>query len=589
MSIRSELNNSKLHIENEKKAIIARGGEISLSAGLKDVPLSIFNIPADASLNFQEDNSIAYEKAVPSNAKEYALVKSIGGMTYKSNNLFDASVVPTGTKNGITVEYDEETQIFTINGTPTGSYSNAGYTNLDIKGKKGDYYTIKVEVVGGSITVPESKSAVAFFGANDTLGTHTNWLQTTIANSSCKTITLPYEYITRFWFYIVEGIVFDNYKVKVMLAQTSDTTIPYEPYFEGLRDTKPTSLESRGANLFDESTITQAASSKGVISVQYGIVENGYLKALYGKYGNAVLWYPFSMNLTAGNYTISADVYVGSACPSKTFYMGLGKGNGSTKSKYQIIPAYDVWERMSATVTLTEDGAYYFEGEGAGAQANYTALDVRFKNIIVTKGIEAVPFKPYSEEPIDTKSLPEAVQSLDGWGLGISAEYNNHIVWRNGRIIYVQMYAEGRLDETLGWRAYTANQYPEGVYCYYVTNAKPNGKLGYQTSICSHFNNVNGVWGASTGTVGDYSDHSSYSWLYFKTDKATVEEWKSFLATNDVRLVYELAEPIETDITHLFTDTSPFIKVQGGGSVIANNEREQAVPSTLKYTMRVGA
>jgi hypothetical protein len=150
------------------------------------------------------------------------------------------------------------------------------------------------------------------------------------------------------------------------------------------------------------------------------------------------------------------------------------------------------------------------------------------------------------------------------------------------------MLSERRLAETLNWNAYTANQYPEGVYCYYVTNAKPNGKVGYQTSICSHFNNVNGVWGASTGTVGDYSDHSSYLWIYVKTDKATVEEWKSYLATNDVRLVYALETPIETDITHLFTDTSPFLKVQGGGSAIAHNERKEAVPSTLKYTIKVG-
>jgi hypothetical protein len=60
-------------------------------------------------------------------------------------------------------------------------------------------------------------------------------------------------------------------------------------------------------------------------------------------------------------------------------------------------------------------------------------------------------------------------------------------------------------------------------------------------------------------------------------------------ALKGVKLIYPIAEPIETDITHLFTDTSPFLKVQGGGTIIVHNEQEKSVPSTIKYITKTGA
>lgn len=438
MSIKSELNNTKHYLMESRKAILGRGGEISLTAGLKDLPEAVWSIPADTSLAFQEDSEIAYEKIVPVGAEEYALVKRLGGMSYK----------------------DEETQT--------------------------------------------------------------------------------------------------------------------------LRDTKPTSLESRGAQLFDESAITGASNNKLVPTNAYGVVENGYLKAKYSSYASAVYWLPFSMKLTKGTYTISADMYVGNVCPSLTIVIGLGVERKSAITARTNLYAYDTWERKSVTITLAEDNIYYFVASGIGDSTNYTKLDVRFKDIQIQRGETATEFHPFFAEPIDTLELPEAVQSLDGWGLGISAEYNNHIEWRNGRVFYVQMVDETILNGTMSWGAYDSNPYK---YCYW-TGIKGK-KIGFQTSICSHFNNVNRSW--DDAIVDHYSDHDTLPRCYFKTDKPTVEEWKAYLANNEIKLVYALAEPIETDITHLFTNTRSQLKVEGGGVVIANNERKEGVPSTLKYTIKVGS
>ena len=87
MSVKTELDKIVSNLRDARKAILGRGGEISSTAGLKDLPNAIFNIPADASLAFQEDSSLAYEKIVPSNAEEYAAVMKIGGLSMPNNNL----------------------------------------------------------------------------------------------------------------------------------------------------------------------------------------------------------------------------------------------------------------------------------------------------------------------------------------------------------------------------------------------------------------------------------------------------------------------------------------------------------------------
>ena len=87
MRIQSELGKTIAHLRETRMAISGKGGVIDLTCGLKDLPDAVWSIPADASLAFQEDSSIAYEKIVPSKAEEYVYVSKIGGITRQNNNL----------------------------------------------------------------------------------------------------------------------------------------------------------------------------------------------------------------------------------------------------------------------------------------------------------------------------------------------------------------------------------------------------------------------------------------------------------------------------------------------------------------------
>lgn len=88
--------------------------------------------------------------------------------------------------------------------------------------------------------------------------------------------------------------------------------------------------------------------------------------------------------------------------------------------------------------------------------------------------------------------------------------------------------------------------YPTGAadgYTYYTIIS--DCKIGLNTSICSRFKNFNYAW--DIGSMGDYSDHPTLNYKYFVTDKATVEEFKTWLSTHNTTVYYQLATPEEID------------------------------------------
>ena len=421
MSIKSELTNTASYLRSARKAVLGRGGEISATAGLKDLPEAIFNIPADTSLAFQEDSSIAYEKSVPSGAEEYALVKSLGGMTYK---------VPVESRNLCVAD-----GVYDLNNKTTlelflGELEDGEYY-LSLEGDIDVYY---MHIVGESL--PYSNPITFDVGELN-------------RNNLYMRLNSEYEQNGEGEYYMSGTIT------GIMICKADEEDKSYEPHLKyELQDTKPTSLESRGAQLI-----------------------------------------------------------------------------------------------------------------------------------------------PYSSEPIDTLELPEAVQALDGWGLGIDAEYNNHIEWRNGRIFYVRMLDELDLGD-FAWRLFTSTKYFV-TYPEYSSEAWESVDLQectgneYGVALCENYeirpaNNI-----ASDVTldksIGFINPNTKYGRIiYLRNNEYTSTKLLKESLVGE-KFIYALKTPIETDITHLFNDTSPFLKIASGGTVIANNRDKVAIPSTIKCVVKVGA
>lgn len=152
----------------------------------------------------------------------------------RGKNVFDSSVVPLGNQHGINLSFNAETQTFTMNGTKTTSTSIYFASYLENLIPTSESMTITVVKVGGSITIPDGKFALAFFGNGDEYGQSNNTDLHVTLEGGTRTVTNinNKKYLTRFWFYLDGAIVCDELKFKIQV-EYGNTPTPYEPYQPG--------------------------------------------------------------------------------------------------------------------------------------------------------------------------------------------------------------------------------------------------------------------------------------------------------------------------------------------------------------------
>ena len=509
---KNEKDKTDIHVERSKKAIIGRGGEIASDAGIEALSEAIFNIPADASLAHYTDDEIAYQKNVPTGAEEYALLKSVGGMTYKSNNLLPYPYHnTTKTENGITFT-DNGDGTITVNGTPT---QDTRFSCSKFTVKVGKEYFISGCPKGGS----ETTYYLHLRGFDLDLGTGA------LIRVSSKDFTNNVEIV------IKSGTTVSNLTFKPMLNEGA-TALPYEPYYEGLRDSKVTEIVSVGSNLIPSQEygrhIPLSIKAGTTITVSSGNTVDDSMYLLF--YDKDKVKLPTNAHLSNSN----------------------GKG------------------RVYATVTLSQDCEWVM---WAWAK-NTTVIEGQVK--IGTGTTEYTPYR----EPI-THPIPKAVQDLDGYGWGINADCYNYVDWEKRQFVKCVERAD---MGTFGWWE------TSGVVSRFGSPleklAKPTGSYNVAVNaICSAYPNItqNSLFANNTGvSVQALTANNVYVYDANYTDTTAFKA-----AMSGVMLYYELAEPIITDISDILTDDN-FIEVESGGTLEFANEHKYAVPSTVKYTIKVG-
>jgi hypothetical protein len=387
---------------------------------------------------------------------------------------------------------------------------------------------------------------------------------------------------------IISGTVCNNVVFKPMLNEGT-TALPYEPFFKGLRDTKVTSLESRGAQLIKYPYTHTTATRNGITFTDNG---NETITVSGTSTGSAEFIVK-RISLEAGTYTYN----VGSNL--KTGIIAWVQYSHKETNAWAKNVKMCSYNSLSATFAITAEEAELYN---VTLTLYVETTGVTFDNVVfypmLNYGTEAAPFKPYKGDALGTLAIPEAVQSLEGYGRGVNETYRNSIEWRDGRCYFIKRTARKIFDGTEMWGAYAPEGWAEnnanGKYCYYVTFDESK-RVGFQTSVCNMFNNADCAWDETTTkcVVGNYSDHSRLTNCYFVTTHPTIAEWRAHLAElyasgNPLVIEYALAEPIETDITDILKDSN-IIKVEGGGTITAHNEYENGAPSTIKYTAKVGS
>ena len=495
------------------------------------------------------DDSVAYIKNVPTGALPNAMISEVGGMTRKCMNLIPYPYSETSkTTNGITFTINADGSII-VNGTATAdariflkAYS---YTD-NIKLVKGETYTLSGYPVTGI--------GLGVIQIQDIL-----YSEDYVNEGYAKTFTAQHEsyYMV---VKILEGKTVSNLTIRPMLNR-GDTALPYEPYFEGLRDAKVTAIESVGINIFGG-----IALGKKIKEIASGAVLNEQDKTIEypaSEISGGIIFDDFEPN-TQYTFIFRAEGTEGH-CNLSILY------TDNTLRVFPKLLASNTVEDIRIVTDGSKSVARFMGEWSSGATTLY------YEHCGIFKGnVTLDDFSPYVK---NTFEIPEAVQALEGYGQGVSKEYHNKIVLdpAEGVKKFVKKTARTNFGKITLTKMGDVTYY--GAWCNIGmrdgNDKKAVSNIPFTTNY-QYYSNYNGeiIGAMSEGTL--YIKNPDFPNM---TDEEITEYLKS------VELVYELATPIETDISDYFGEDN-LIGVEGGGTVTMVNEYEYDVPSVIEYTVK---
>lgn len=194
------------------------------------------------------------------------------------------------------------------------------------------------------------------------------------------------------------------------------------------------------------------------------------------------------------------------------------------------------------------------------------------RNMIVAeyKGVDE--FFPFTRNAFP---IPEAVQSIDGYGLGVSDSVYNYIEWEKKQ--FVRQCKIVVLDGVNNKTSYVGNS--DGFY--HATFRLPQTPKFSLDFISNRFKKQ---YALGVGNI--YIENGSLIMLNDDQTLTTVEAWNTWLQSNNIEIVYKIEEPEITDISDLITADN-IIEVEGGGTLTFKNEYLHAVPSEVEYQVEV--
>lgn len=160
------------------------------------------------------------------------------------------------------------------------------------------------------------------------------------------------------------------------------------------------------------------------------------------------------------------------------------------------------------------------------------STDIESNKIMLVEGEvnEPTPYEPYTEQILTLTSD----RPITKWDKLV--EQGGEIGWLYQSVIDSNVKpSRGDLFPN-GFSLF--KDFGNGVYVYKVTNIKK--AIGFQTSLCEQFKNKDGSY--STGDLFCYSDQPSMQMQYFVTDIPTLEEFKTWMETNPLTMVYQTVE-----------------------------------------------
>ena len=348
--------------------------------------------------------------------------------------------------------------------------------------------------------------------------------------------------------------------IKPMLYQDGDGT--WEPFTGGKaspnpdypQSTKPvvvSEIKSVGANLFPSLTektvngVTIKKDVNGVYHLSGTATDNVVERVILGLPKDE---YSLTLNTSKIIGTSGADsIYI--ACREESGSWVTSVMSYSTNGAYVVDKIYD---------------AIFVIPKGVNCDGVTIAP-------MLNKGKGILPYAPHTESVVKL-SKPITLN-----GIGESADE---------LLSGTKRFATVEFTGNEGWTTYSTTA---GVYYLHIADAK----IDFQTSLCTHFRNVNYAY-KPDGKVQTYCDYNYSNARYFNTGFETVEQWKAYLAEQyangtPVTLTYELAEPIIEALPEADQIALHGLKSFNGVTHISTDSEVKPTIEMLYGTSKVGA
>lgn len=309
---------------------------------------------------------------------------------------------------------------------------------------------------------------------------------------------------------------------KVCMVNEGSTVLPYEPYTGG----KPSPSqeypqEIKNVGKWNEETQKYEVDVK-ITGKNLFDIEKAKEKSNWTTSANGAGFVEIAVYVGTGStVTVSNNTKINGPL---SYYYGVALKSSEDFKYFICYPGYPN-SKDTFTFTATEDYIY--------VRCNKTSLNDVIGvcgGLQIEIGASRTDFESYKEQTLTITSD----RPLTKW---------DRLVEQGGEIGWLYQSASdtdvkpSRLDLfPYGFSFF--KDFGNGVYVYKVVNIKK--AIGFQTSLCEQFKNKDGSY--STGDLFCYSDQPSIQTQYFVTDIPTLEEFKTWMETNPLTMVYQTVE-----------------------------------------------
>ena len=512
----------------------------SLEFEKQDIRLTNVEYFASGNKNFSDDTS-AYIKAIPENVSPYAQLKRVGGLTRKSKNLLRFPwYQTTKTDKGITFTVNNNGTMI-ANGTATEA---GGFTFIP----SWDDFNGKIEL-NGTYTL----SGISGSTSTYRLQLYVDGNSTAICYSTPVTFTANGT-ITQLSMFFEKGASFNNVSIMPMLNEGT-VALPFEPYFEGFKESKVTELFLERGNAFNFDNINPSFKGENGEVVTRGGAYN--IDIFTGTSGGStavpIEYIDKLMYLTKGNYYVYYDISF----------------DGTVADNEKCIIIYGV---HPSGVRYGINATSAFSGHSFEVTNNcYATIRVggkqpaHIRNLIISK-VSNAEYSPYNPTVIP---IPEEVQNLDGYGIGISEVETNYVDVE--RKVFRKEYDVFHIQSYLG--SYNASNNLYSIPVSYLAISPKNRNV-----YCNYLNYADVT--STVVTEGICYDNTLNNILIRKKGFTTKNDYENWLTNNNVYIVERIVSPVETDISS-YSTIDEYINIKNCNYLKVVNANNLDAPTSI--------